>query len=151
MKYSEFIDILDHYGYVIEDETYDLYVNTIKGVRLMCIDKEDNHAICTDYVEFLKMPNDEKDFLLGIGIDLAKTPLAEREEEKRYYLQFIHPNILGEREPFYLHLHHSESAKDYYEIGTVKAPFGNKLQTIFTESEIAEMDITGFQKVEVVG
>ena len=73
------------------------------------------------------------------------------EEEKRYYLRFIHPNILGEREPFYLHLHHSESAKDYYEIGTVKDPFGNKLQTIFTESEIAEMDITGFQKVEVVG
>ena len=81
--------------------------------------------------------------------DFAKTPLEDREEEKRYYLRFIHPNILGEREPFYLHLHHSESAKDYYEIGTVKAPFGNKLQTIFTESEIAEMDITGFEKIEV--
>ena len=80
MKYAEFIDILDHYGYGVENKTYDLYVKGVKGNRLMCIDKEDNHAICTDYVEFLEMPNEEKDFLLDLGIELAKTPLVDREE-----------------------------------------------------------------------
>ena len=148
MKYSEFNhDWSDMELQYLEGEIF-VYCD---GVMIGKVSKEYRYMMSTHYAGFEELPLPVAVKLFADMAMLAQTPLAEREEEKRYYLRFIHPNILGEREPFYLHLHHSESAKDYYEIGTVKAPFGNKLQTIFTESEIAEMDITGFQKVEVVG
>ena len=78
--------------------------------------------------------------------ELAKTPLAEREEEKRYWLQRIEPPILGEQDPRYLFY---TRVGGYYDIGTTKSEWRNVIKTIFTESEIAEMDITGFEKIEV--
>ena len=149
MKYSEFKAEVEKMGFVMEDGT-PIYVDKSKdGETLVLIGKHKRFWLDPGWSGFNNLTEDQQLKLYDLAYQLTKTPLAEREEEKRYYLRFIHPNILGEREPFYLHLHHSESAKDYYEIGTVKAPFGNKLQTIFTESEIAEMDITGFEKVEV--
>ena len=68
------------------------------------------------------------------------------EEEKRYWLQRIEPPILGEQDPRYLFY---TRVGGYYDIGTTKTEWRNVIKTIFTESEIAEMDITGFVKVEV--
>ena len=146
MKYSEFNnDWSDMELQYLEGEIF-VYCD---GVMIGKVSKEYRYMMSTHYAGFEELPLPVAVKLFADMAMLAQTPLAEREEEKRYYLRFIHPNILGPREPFYLHLHHSESAKDYYDIGTVKAPFGNKLQTIFTESEIAEMDITGFKKEPV--
>ena len=78
--------------------------------------------------------------------ELAKTPLTEREEETRYWLQRIEPPILGEQDPRYLFY---TRVGGYYDIGTTKSEWRNVIKTIFTESEIAEMDITGFEKIEV--
>ena len=78
--------------------------------------------------------------------ELAKTPLAEREEEKRYWLQRIEPPILGEQDPRYLFY---TRVGGYYDIGTTKSEWRNVIKTIFTESEIEDMDITGFEKIEV--
>ena len=146
MRYSEFNKKL--YEFELQHYLSDIHI-FCDGNLVGKVSKKCRYSLSTIYEIFEDLPEKVAFMLYENMMMLAETPLAEREEEKRYYLRFIHPNILGEREPFYLHLHHSESAKDYYEIGTVKAPFGNKLQTIFTESEIAEMDITGFQKVEV--
>ena len=78
--------------------------------------------------------------------DFAKTPLEEREEERRYWLQRIEPPILGEQDPRYLFY---TRVGGYYDIGTTKSEWRNVIKTIFTESEITEMDITGFEKIEV--
>ena len=78
--------------------------------------------------------------------DFAKTPLEEREEEKRYWLQRIEPPILGEQDPRYLFY---TRVGGYYDIGTTKSEWRNVIKTIFTESEITQMDITGFEKIEV--
>ena len=80
--------------------------------------------------------------------DFAKTPLEDREEERRYWLQRIEPPILGEQDPRYLFY---TRVGGYYDIGTTKSERRNVTKTIFTESEIAEMDIAGFEKVEVEG
>ena len=149
MKYSEFKQVVEELGYTFFENKYEVRILDNGACKLIIIDKTDTHVIDPNNVSYITLSHKDKTELLDLACELAKTPLADREEEKRYYLRFIHPNILGEREPLYLHLHRSESAKDYYEIGTVKAPFGNKLQTIFTESEIAQMDITGFEKIEV--
>lgn len=148
MKTKEFVNKVEALGYEVSYDWGTLY---IKRNRFTILDlgNAENWDIDTDYPEFERMGWNDKKELMTIVSEYMLTDPIDRKEEKRYYLRFIHPNILGAREPFYLHLHHSESAKDYYDIGTVKAPFGNKLQTIFTESEIAQMDITGFEKVEV--
>lgn len=145
MKTKEFIEKVEALGYSVRNfiTAIDVCVSERTVVQ---VSKKTRFSIVTNWETEYMTPE-----LWRTCIDYAATLVAEREEEKRYYLRFIHPNILGAREPFYLHLHHSESAKDYYDMGTVKAPFGNKLQTIFTESEIAEMDVTGFEKVEVSG
>lgn len=149
MKYSEFKAEVEKMGYTFFENKYEVRILDKGACKLIIIDKTDTHVIDPNNVSYITLSHKDKTELLDLSVKLAKTPLTEREEEKRYYLRFIHPNILGAREPFYLHLHHSESAKDYYDMGTVKAPFGNKLQTIFTESEIAKMDITGFEKEPV--
>ena len=149
MKTKEFVEKIEALGYEVKNDCDTLLVKS-DGEIICDVSNSEFGILDTDsYVGFKQITVEKRKEILLILADYALTDPAEREEEKRYYLRFIHPNILGEREPFYLHLHHSESAKDYYEIGTVKAPFGNKLQTIFTESEIAEMDITGFKKEPV--
>ena len=50
--------------------------------------------------------------------DFAKTPLEEREEERRYWLQRIEPPILGEQDPRYLFY---TRVGGYYDIGTTKS------------------------------
>ena len=151
MKTKEFIDKVEALGFQVYEEINDIKIcDEVKGYNsndpLFEIESNDigMYAPGGIYIQSTERVN-----LLMLISEYLNTPIADREEEKRYRLRFIHPNILGPREPFYLHLHHSESAKDYYNMGTVKAPFGNKLQTIFTESELAEMDITGFVKEEV--
>ena len=61
-------------------------------------------------------------------------------------LQQTEPPILGEQDPRYLFY---TRVGGYYDIGTTKSEWRNVIKTIFTESEIAEMDITGFEKIEV--
>ena len=148
MKYSEFKAEVEKLGFTYSNRCEKVAVE-VDGQPVMDISTGRKYIVDNFWDEYQQLNETTQGQLFDLAFQLAKTPLAEREEEKRYWLRFIHPNILGAREPFYLHLHHSESAKDYYDIGTVKAPFGNKLQTIFTESEIAKMDITGFEKEPV--
>ena len=81
--------------------------------------------------------------------ELAKTPLAEREEEKKYYLLYDVPPLLRavQVKPRYLY----RRIYDGYIDTSFSQTNDSTFKTIFTESEIEQMDITGFQKVEVVG
>ena len=77
--------------------------------------------------------------------ELAKTPIAEREEEKKV---LVTPPILKKQVTEYLR---KSEYLEYYTTGLSKNTGDEKIKTIFTESEIAEMDITGFEKIEVTG
>ena len=78
--------------------------------------------------------------------ELAKTPLAERDEEKRYYLRFTTPTLLKNFIPDgYLNIHRESNELSLSSDRKDTEYF----KTIFTESEITEMDITGFEKIEV--
>ena len=66
------------------------------------------------------------------------------EEEKRYWLLSVSP-MLRKSECGYL-LYHKSMGRYF----TGSAEYGGDVyQAIFTESEIAQMDITGFEKIEV--
>ena len=139
MKYSEFEDILEHYGYLVDQNNYDLHVKNIKGKTLIYIDKEYSHSTDTGYIEFLSLPNIEKDFLLDIVMDIVKTPLAEREEEKKYRVKF--PSITRWGNAVYL----QKDTGDKDPIGVDWSPedfiFDEKpTDYIFTEQEIKDID-----------
>ena len=74
--------------------------------------------------------------------ELAKTPLAEREEEKRYYLVLNLPLVNNVQR----YLNKIKDQNEYYLASKME---NSGYQTIFTDSEISQMDITGFEKEEV--
>ena len=139
MKYSELTSYLELARWENESDNYYTKVNrnghTVAAVGLL-----------EQYSIRILDPTQMTEGLYRRLSDFAKTPLEEREEERRYWLQRIEPPILGEQDPRYLFY---TRVGGYYDIGTTKSEWRNVIKTIFTESEITEMDITGFEKIEV--
>ena len=95
---------------------------------------------------FIHLNEDQKLKLYDVAYQLAKTPLAEREEEKRYWLRKIPVPLLKESDDLWYY----EPINKLFKPGVDRDRTDNeKYKSIFTESEIAQMDITGFEKVEV--
>ena len=138
MKYSEFEDILEHYGYLVDQNNYGLHVKNIKGKTLIYIDKEYSHSTDTGYIEFLSLPNIEKDFLLDIVMDIVKTPLAEREEEKLYNVIF--PTI--QRDGNFIYMAKDNSNGDPLSVDWSDSIYmkRNPTKFAFTEQEIKAID-----------
>ena len=68
---------------------------------------------------------------------------------KRYYLKYIVPSLIVwgcSKNPRWLHVVRNSGYSFICEDRTDH----ENVQTIFTESEIAEMDTTGFEKIEVL-
>ena len=145
MKYSEFKNNVKLIGFETKESNRDIYVERIRET-VISVSKEFRFGVDTGWTGFSKEQENVLLELYANACELAKTPLAEREEEKRYWLQRIEPPILGEQDPRYLFY---TRVGGYYDIGTTKSEWRNVIKTIFTESEIAEMDITGFEKIEV--
>ena len=145
MKYSEFKNNVKLIGFETKESNRDIYVERIRET-VISVSKEFRFGVDTGWTGFSKEQENVLLELYANACELAKTPLAEREEERRYWLQRIEPPILGEQDPRYLFY---TRVGGYYDIGTTKSEWRNVIKTIFTESEIAEMDITGFEKIEV--
>ena len=145
MKYSEFKTEVEKMGFVVEDEGVPIYVDKSKdGETLVSIGKHKRFWLDPGWSGFNNLTEDQQLKLYDLAYQLAKTPLAEREEEKRYRLRLVAP-ILGD--PRYLH--YGGYSKTFSVACVLPSNIEDTFKTIFTESEIAEMDITGFQKVEV--
>ena len=145
MKYSEFKNNVKLIGFETKESNRDIYVERIRET-VISVSKEFRFGVDTGWTGFSKEQENVLLELYANACELAKTPLAEREEEKRYWLQRIEPPILGEQDPRYLFY---TRVGGYYDIGTTKSEWRNVTKTIFTESEISKMDITGFEKIEV--
>ena len=147
MKYSEFERTVKSMGLFINDREGEIYVEDDSQFPVLTVSKLDEMVIDTEYPSFIELPYGKKDTLLILVVTLAKTPLAEREEEKRYYLRYDVPPLLRavHAKPRYLY----RRIYDGYIDTSFSQTNDSTFKTIFTESEIAEMDITGFQKLEV--
>ena len=143
MKYSEFNnDWSDMELQYLEGEIF-VYCD---GVMIGKVSKEYRYMMSTHYAGFEELPLPVAVKLFADMAMLAQTPLAEREEEKRYWLQKIPVPLLDkEGEKKWLWKYTGSAA---FGTDTIKVD-SKTYQTIFTESEIAEMDIAGFEKVEV--
>ena len=148
MKYSKFKTEVEKMGFVVEDEGVPIYVDKSKdGETLVSIGKHKRFWLDPGWSGFNNLTEDQQLKLYDLAYQLAKTPLAEREEEKRYYLRYDVPPLLRavHAKPRYLY----RRIYDGYIDTSFSQTNDSTFKTIFTESEIAEMDITGFQKVKV--
>ena len=139
MKYSEFNKKYADLELQYTDSDIYIYCD---GVIVGKVSKEYRYRMSTHYDGFEQFPEGYAANLLMNMNMLSETPLAEREEEKRYYLVLNLP--LVNNVPRYIN--RIKNQNEYY-LGSKMENRG--YQTIFTESEIAKMDITGFKKVEV--
>ena len=141
MKYSEFKNNVKWIGFETKESNRDIYVERIHET-VISVSKEFRFGVDTGWTGFSK---EQENVLLALythACELAKTPLAEREEEKRYWLRLDVPLLIEKNKKDYGH--HEE-----YGPGVTPKTDTSEWKTIFTESEISQMDITGFQKEEV--
>ena len=142
MKYSEFKVEVEKLGYIVKNKNeYHIYVSDADGLTIARVGKLHAVEMATDFMKFTTITRLEHKLLIYTHCkNLAETPLAEREEEKRYRLRLNIP-LIGSKEYLFM----SSDKKQVY-LGSGE---WMGYQTIFTESEIEDMDITGFEKVEV--
>ena len=143
MKYSEFKVEVEKMG--LHLGVYESYVYVVDkhGDTVSCVGKEVTMGIDTDYEDFRNLPQEQRAAVFEALYKLAKTPLAEREEEKRYYLRLATKiDVYEDRR--YLNM---DIPNEKYTLSENKDDAYYK--AIFTESEIAQMDTAGFEKVEV--
>ena len=146
MKYSEFNhDWSDMELQYLEGEIF-VYCD---GVMIGKVSKEYRYMMSTHYAGFEELPLPVAVKLFADMAMLAQTPLAEREEEKRYWLQKIPVPLLDKKgEKKWLWKYTRTAPSNMFGTDTTKID-SELYKTIFTESEISQMDITGFEKVEV--
>ena len=144
MKYSEFNNKYADLELQYTDSNIHIYCD---GVIVGKISKEYRYRMSTHYDGFEQFPEGYAANLLMNMNMLSETPLTEREEEKRYYLLYDVPPLLRavQAKPKYLYKRRYDGYIDTSFSQTDNSTF----KVIFTESEISQMDITGFVRVEV--
>ena len=144
MKYSEFNKKYADLELQYTDSNIHIYCD---GVIVGKVSKEYRYRMSTHYGGFEQFPEGYAANLLMNMNMLSETPLAEREEEKRYWLRYDVPPLLRavQAKPKYLYRRRYDGYIDTSFSQTDNSTF----KAIFTESEIEDMDITGFEKEEV--
>ena len=142
MKYSEFEREVEKLGCEVDDRGCDLFVKR-NTHTILTVNKNKEFEFDNDWNKWSGI-GEIKSPLFDLAYQLAKTPLAEREEEKKYYLKLELPIPLEDSSMHWLN----------QKVGASKYHFGSQenirdYKTIFTESEVAQMDLTGLKLIEV--
>jgi membrane peptidoglycan carboxypeptidase len=142
MKYSEFEKEMNSLGFKVEHEEYGIVLRNARYGILLTLSKVEVFVIDSNFSAFTNEGSREKRTIIENAVKLASTPIEEREEEKQYRLKF--ENNLKE---IYVLFNESTSDWTYYDNGKF---VGNKnKKAIFTESELKDIDETGFVREEV--
>ena len=142
MKYSEFNKKMADFELQYTESDVFIYCD---GVTIGKVDRLQRYTMSTYYEGLSQFPDVYVAKAFEAMAMLAETPLADR--EKQYRLRLVVPPLLrtGHAKPSYFVIRRIDGSPD-----TSYSPMEYEgFQKIFTESEIAEMDITGFEKEPV--
>ena len=147
MKTKEFIEKVEALGYEVKKSYNEIRIKNKSSIVLVYIKNNEMFSADTAHTAgFKDLSDDEKTALMSVLYDFIATDPKEREEEKRYYLKKIPVPLLKESDDLWYY----EPINKLFKPGVDRDRTDNeKYKSIFTESEIAQMDITGFEKVEV--
>ena len=145
MKTKKFVEAVEALGFVVVKEQYgfnieDAKCGYVKDDYLFFISETSQEIHIGENVY---IGTEKRIALLKLISEYLDTQITEREEEKRYWLRIV-ANLGFKDNQRFLNL--NIEREEYFICSARQSEW---VQTIFTESEIAEMDITGFQKVEV--
>ena len=140
MKTKEFIAKVEALGFLVYDGHCYLEVKDTEGKDVVDILKAKRWVYDCEFDAFESLHEVKQTELMEFVTEYVTTQVKDREEEKRYRLRYnVHrPLRVGRARPQYPNIRQTLSSCRVF-----------RLQKIFTESEIAAMDITGFEKVEV--
>ena len=146
MKTKEFITKVEALGFLVHDGHCYLEVEDTEGEDVVDILKAKRWVCDCEHVGFESLHEVKQTELMEVITEYVTTQVKDREEEKRYWLQNIPVPLLKESDDLWYY----EPINKLFKPGVDRDRTDNeKYKAIFTESEIAEMDITGFEKVEV--
>ena len=148
MKYSEFEREVEREGFNVDRKSGTVYVDSTTGT-VMSIGTDDLFMFDCDWSAFVHLNRDVQEPLFDLAYKLAKTPLAEREEEKKYRVKF--PSITRWGDAVYL----KKDTGDQDPIGVDWSSedfifYGKPIDYIFTEQEIKAIDERYFLFAEEV-
>ena len=129
MKYSEFKREIEAVGFNTKTINNRIEVWDNYGERLLYVYMIYDFSVCTDSPKFDELDEEIKKELFYLAVELASTPLDEREDERKYRLRIPFMNDMG-----YLNI---EEAEGIYYLSTKEE--SDLFRTKFTESEIAEL------------
>ncbi len=143
MKYSEFEREVEKLGFTHNRRCEEIVVK-VDGETVMGVSTSRKYIVDNEWKKYQELNETTQEQLFDLAYKLAKTPLAEREEEKKYHLKLELPIPLEDSPMRWLN----------QKVGASKYHFGSQenirdYKTIFTESEVAQMDLTGLKLIEV--
>ena len=143
MKYTEFDKEVYRLGFKTYRANGQLYVAFQSGTSILTVSTTDTGVIDTNFSGFRdKLSGSDKQILLDIAYQLTRTFLDQREEEDKYYLKTA--SSLVPEDIAYLNLDYCSG--DYFWNDSYYS-FG--IQTIFTQTEVDNMDTTGLIPIPV--
>ena len=137
MKYSEFEREVEREGFNVDRESGTVYVDSTTDT-VMSISTDDLFMFGCDWSAFVHLNRDVQEKLFDLAYQLAKTPLAEREEEKLYNVIF--PTI--QRDGNFIYMAKDNSNGDPLGIDWSDSIYMKRNPTnfAFTEQEIKDID-----------
>ena len=147
MKYSEFEREVEREGFNVDRKSGPVYVDSTTGT-VMSISTDDLFMFDCDWSAFVHLNRDVQEPLFDLAYQLAKTPLAEREEEKLYNIIF--PTI--QRDGNFIYMAKDNSNGDPLGIDWSDYIYMKRNPTnfAFTEQEIKDIDERYFLFAEEV-
>ena len=137
MKYSEFEREVEREGFSVDGKSGTVYVDSTTGT-VMSISTDDLFMFDCDWSAFVHLNRDVQEKLFDLAYQLAKTPLAEREEEKLYNIIF--PTI--QRDGNFIYMAKDNSNGDPLSVDWSDSIYmkRNPTKFAFTEQEIKAID-----------
>ena len=144
MKTKEFIAKVEALGFLVYDGHCYLEVKDTEYKDVVDILKAKRWVYDCEFDAFESLHEVKQTELMEFVTEYGTTQVKDREEEKRYYLRNVSPLLRGSGRGY---LAKNKDTLEYYALSLKCSE--EFYQTIFTESEISQMDITGFERVEV--
>ena len=148
MRYSEFKREVEKLGFTHSNRCDEIVVK-VHGRTVMGVSTNQEYIVDSEWDEFQSLHKKTQGELFDLAYQLAKTPLAEREEEKLYRVKF--PSITRWGNAVYL----QKDTGDKDPIGVDWSPedfifYEKPIDYIFTEQEIKDIDERYFLFAEEV-
>ena len=144
MKTKEFIAKVEALGFLVYDGHGYLEVKDTEYKDVVDILKAKRWVYDCEFDAFESLHEVKQTELMEFVTEYVTTQVKDREEEKRSYLRNVSPLLRGSGRGY---LAKNKDTLEYYALSLKCSE--EFYQTIFTESEINQMDITGFERVEV--